>query len=198
MSIHIISPQDWQSQSWKNGGGITYQLARCDDAAGMRWRVSIAEVALDGPFSQFAGINRIILLLQGQGFCLHGVGDAPQVLDTALQPFAFAGERTIHCQLIKGPVRDFNLMTRRADTQASLQLLSYSPTPHTLTLATDTLLFVAKGQAAIHYNGTDHWLETEHSLLLSNETGELQLSSGSADMRVLLLHLSSGSGSNPD
>ena len=92
MALQLISPDQWHTQAWKNGGGITHQLARSDDNAGMRWRVSIAEVASDGAFSRFEQTDRIIMLLQGKGFCLHGAEDQPIVLDKALLPFAFAGE----------------------------------------------------------------------------------------------------------
>ena len=55
MSSKITRPQDWQRQIWKNGQGTTNQLLIEEDAQGIIWRVSIAEVKQDGPFSIFAG-----------------------------------------------------------------------------------------------------------------------------------------------
>ncbi|MFT7399651.1 MAG: environmental stress-induced protein Ves, partial [Rheinheimera aquimaris] len=73
MTVNIITPQQWQTQRWQNGGGITHQLCRKDDEQGLLWRVSVAEVATDGPFSRFDNIDRVIMLLAGAGFSLMGV-----------------------------------------------------------------------------------------------------------------------------
>lgn len=177
MALQLISPNQWQTQAWKNGGGITHQLARSDDNAGMRWRVSIAEVASDGPFSRFEQTDRIIMLLQGNGFCLHGAAEQAVVLDKDLVPFAFAGETEIDCILIDGPVRDFNLMTRRADVKASLQVLSVTE-PSSLTLANESLLYLASGQLHVSFKEQSYQLDAGQSLLCIAEAGELQIKAG--------------------
>lgn len=177
MALQLISPKQWQTQAWKNGGGITHQLARSDDDIGMRWRVSIAEVASDGAFSRFEQIDRIIILLQGKGFCLHGAEDQPVVLDKALEPFAFAGETAISCTLIDGPVRDFNLMTRRSDIKAGLQVLSVTE-PLSLQLANESLLYLASGQLQLGFKDQSYQLEAGQSLLCTDEAGELQINAG--------------------
>lgn len=55
---------------WKNGGGMTRELV-CQppdaDMDSFDWRVSIAHIASDGPFSSFSGVDRIITLLSGGG-----------------------------------------------------------------------------------------------------------------------------------
>ena len=186
MSIQIITPQQWQTQRWRNGGGITHQLCRHDDAHGMLWRVSVAEVASDGSFSRFDNTDRIIMLLNGAGFSLHGVGANPQVLDKPLGPFAFAGEMPIHCSLINGAVRDFNLMTRRHALTAALEVLTLNSDAQVLPMGGQTILFVVKGQVDAAYNGQNYCLDTEHSLLLSNESGTLQLSAGSSAKVVFI------------
>lgn len=186
MSIQIISPAQWQTQRWQNGGGITHQLCRQDDELGMLWRVSVAEVACDGPFSRFDNIDRVIMLLDGAGFSLQGVGANPQVLNKSLEPFAFAGEAPIHCSLIDGAVRDFNLMTRRGALTASLEVLRLNSEAQILPLGEQTLVFVAKGEVEAAVNGKHFRLETEHSVLLSNESGTLQLSAISAATVVFI------------
>ena len=98
---------------WKNGGGITHELWRTPRRApDFDLRISIAEVAANGPFSCFPGIDRIITLLSGGGFRLVG-GAVDQVVSTIGQPFAFGGEVPLTCTLLGGPVRDFNVMIRR-------------------------------------------------------------------------------------
>jgi environmental stress-induced protein Ves len=177
MSIEVITPAQWQTQRWQNGGGITHQLCRQDDANGMLWRLSIAEVASDGPFSCFDNIDRIILLLTGEGFSLHGVGANPQVLDAPLKPYYFAGETAIHCTLLKGAVRDFNLMTRRDKVQAELQVLTIGSAVQTLPLSPQTLIYIASGSINAVLGAKHITLQAQHTLSLSNETGNVQLSS---------------------
>jgi uncharacterized protein len=176
MSIELITPAQWQTQRWQNGGGITHQLCRQDDKHGMLWRLSIAEVASDGPFSRFDNIDRIILLLTGAGFSLHGVGAKPQVLDVPLMPFAFAGETPIHCTLLNGTVRDFNLMTRRGAVQAQLQVLTVSAANQELTLSAHTLLYVASGNLDVVLGTQQIALAAQHTLSLRNERGSMMLS----------------------
>lgn len=184
MALQLISPKQWQTQVWKNGGGITHQLARSDDDIGMRWRVSIAEVASDGPFSRFEQTDRIIMLLQGEGFCLHGAAEHTVVLDTKLQPFAFAGETAIDCTLINGPVRDFNLMTRRTDVKPSLQVLSVTE-PLSLVLAQESLVYLASGQLQLSFKEQSYQLDAGQSLLCTDEVGELQMKAGAEPCQLV-------------
>lgn len=99
---------------WKNGGGTTREVVRVPETGDLEWRLSVAEVAADGPFSVFEGIDRILVLLSGAGMDLHF--DAPRHVER-LRPLrdvkAFAGEAAVHAQLVDGPTTDLNLMWRR-------------------------------------------------------------------------------------
>lgn len=112
---------------WKNGGGVTRELACFPAGAGFDdflWRVSIADVHQSGPFSRFPGIDRVILLLDGGGMVLRG--DAGEhALTTALAPHAFPGEAQIEAELVS-PSRDFNLMLRRGRAQGAVSVLRES------------------------------------------------------------------------
>ncbi|WP_240221229.1 HutD family protein [Rheinheimera hassiensis] len=189
MSIEVIMPAQWQTQRWQNGGGITHQLCRQDNGQGLLWRLSIAEVASDGPFSRFDNIDRIILLLDGAGFSLHGVGDKPQVLDAPLKPYSFAGETAIHCTLLDGAVRDFNLMTRRNTLQAELQVLTIGSAVQTLPLSPQTLVYIASGSVNAELGAKQITLEAQHTLSLSNEAGTVQLSSND-NAQVIIIGMS--------
>jgi len=101
---------------WKNGGGSTRQLliappgATIDD---FDYRISIASVASDGPFSHFPGIDRTLLLLEGSDLLLEREDGNVLRLDCHCAPLRFAGEEKIYSQLESGPLTDFNVMTRR-------------------------------------------------------------------------------------
>jgi environmental stress-induced protein Ves len=103
---------------WKNGGGRTREVAIAEDGlGGFRWRVSVAEVDRDGPFSLFPGVDRTLWLLGGAGMDLS-VDDATVRLVVAYRPFEFAGEARVTATLIDGPTQDLNLMVRRDRARA--------------------------------------------------------------------------------
>ncbi|MDH6592215.1 environmental stress-induced protein Ves [Variovorax sp. TBS-050B] len=128
---------------WKNGGGTTQEIASWPEGAGLDafgWRASIATIAQPGPFSVFAGIDRQIMLLEGDGVRLftHD-GRIDHRLDAPHRPFAFSGDEAIDCTLLGGASADFNIMTRRGQWRAELQVLEaaacIAPAPHGLLLA---------------------------------------------------------------
>src|SRR5687768_10431330 len=81
---------------WKNGGGVTREIAAHPPGASLadfEWRMSIAEVAGDGAFSRFEGVDRCIALLDGAGMQLRSSdGTVDKRLDQPLAPFFFDGE----------------------------------------------------------------------------------------------------------
>lgn len=119
------------SMPWKNGGGVTREIACVPGGADLErfdWRISIAQVAADGPFSAFPGVDRTITLLEGAGMRLFTPeGAVDQRLDQALQPWSFAGEWPIHSTLLGGECHDFNVMTRRSRCRARVTCLTGSP-----------------------------------------------------------------------
>jgi uncharacterized protein len=108
---------------WANGGGSTREVIAMPEVrpngpqdnaspARWRWRLSIADVDTDGPFSVLPGVQRTIAMLHGDGFVLN-VGDREPVrIDAAFQPFRFDGAESTSCELIGGGVLDLNLMER--------------------------------------------------------------------------------------
>ena len=100
---------------WKNGGGITHELAVFPEGADFgtfQWRLSVAEVSAEGMFSAFPGVDRSLTLLQGDGMTLD-LGEGAVTLTPGSPPLAFPGEARVVSRLPGGPVLDFNVMTRR-------------------------------------------------------------------------------------
>lgn len=99
---------------WKNGGGVTRELARVPSDSDVDWRLSVADVSVDGPFSSFPGIDRILVLLSGAGMDLHFVDDRHvERLRPVRDVKSFPGEASVHATLVDGPTTDLNLMWRR-------------------------------------------------------------------------------------
>jgi environmental stress-induced protein Ves len=90
---HLLAPADYRRMPWKNGGGHTLEVATHPagaDVASFEWRVSVADITRDGPFSTFPGIDRTLVLLAGRGMRLAGGGD-PLELRAPFEPVTFAG-----------------------------------------------------------------------------------------------------------
>ncbi len=134
------------AQPWKNGAGITREIALGPAGAAadeFGWRLSVAEVERDAPFSAFPGIDRCIVVLRGAGMELHDEAGAPVHSLRPLEPWTFAGEQALHARLPSGPCQDFNVMTRRGDWRAALQVIRHAAS---LERADVTLLLVAQGR----------------------------------------------------
>jgi hypothetical protein len=129
----IIRSADCPLQPWKNGMGRTREIAVHPAGAGgadFLWRVSIAEVDSAAPFSQFPGIDRSIVLLDGAGFSMMLDNTRTHALTTPFAPFAFPGEASVAVDLADGSTRDFNLMVRRARARGGIEVWRERGTRH--------------------------------------------------------------------
>ncbi len=121
----ILTPADYRPMPWKNGGGNTTEIATYPAGADLRsfdWRVSVADVAADGPFSRFPGVDRILVLLSGAGIRLSGAGHDAD-LRSPFEPYGFSGDDAVDGLLVAGPVRDFNLMVRRRRARGNVTVV---------------------------------------------------------------------------
>ncbi len=134
---------------WRNGLGTTAEVVAEPGPGGrFRFRLSIADVASSGPFSDFAGYERHILLLEGAGCTLFVEGREPCVLDRPLVPCTFDGGSAARCELHDGPVKDLNLMVDRASALGALDVLWLRAGEEAeLPAAATVLLHVAGGLA---------------------------------------------------
>jgi hypothetical protein len=111
MSWAVLRLQDVAPMPWRNGGGVTRELLAWPDAAQWSVRLSVADVASDGPFSRFDGVQRWFAVLSGAGVRLDVAG-ASHALTADDAPLQFDGALPVGCTLLGGPTVDFNLMTR--------------------------------------------------------------------------------------
>lgn len=120
MDITLIPANEYRRERWKNGLGWTREIFRSPADATWDWRISIAEVEKDGPFSSFPGVDRELVLLAGEGMRLVFDDGENVELSPPHDRVRFAGERALRAELISGPAQDFNLMWRRDQVDASL------------------------------------------------------------------------------
>jgi uncharacterized protein len=106
--MRILKSQNFLRMPWKNGGGMTHEIARLGDGDDFLWRLSIADVAVSGAFSLFPKHQRILTVFEGHGIALRGVDE--ELLALPLQPQRFSGATQIDGVLVDGPCRDFNVI----------------------------------------------------------------------------------------
>jgi uncharacterized protein len=113
--IRLLKAADRTAVPWKNGGGVTRDVIVSPAGATMDtfdWRVSIAEIAGDGPFSRFPGIDRKLAVLKGK-VALTVEGTEATFLSPDTAALDFHGESAVTGRLVDGPSTDLNVMTRR-------------------------------------------------------------------------------------
>ena len=122
----IYSPQSFQTLPWRNGLGSTVELLAetPNKNEDFSWRLSIASVANDGPFSDFSGYDRTLLLLEGSGITLNKPNGIFKVLNSSLDYANFKGEDLIDATLHNGPIKDFNIMTLRSICTSSVTAIN--------------------------------------------------------------------------
>ena len=134
---------------WKNGGGATTEIAVFPTGAGFDefdWRVSLATITEDGPFSQFPGIDRSLALVDGDGVLLD-FGDERVVLSPSEPLVEFAGEDVVHATVNGQPTLDFNVMTRRGRCRHRLEPFLVRGTTELARRSGSTLVFLADGES---------------------------------------------------
>ena len=114
--IQLLRAGDHRRMPWRNGGGETLEIviappgATADD---FDWRVSMATVATDGPFSSFPGVDRTLVVLEGDGMIL-AIAERPAIeVRAGDPPLAFPADAATMATLSARAITDLNVMTRR-------------------------------------------------------------------------------------
>lgn len=161
-------------EPWKNGGGVTRTLSVDAAQQPPRWRVSVADIDRDGPYSRFPGYDRVSVVLTGGGVELVAEGaDVADVADAeriTLAPgvaTAFAGDAGFQSRLLNGPVRVLNLFVLRGAAVASV-------------------LCVGGGQSAVQAGGLAQASATTHTLRIVVAAQAGRLNQAAADAGVAL------------
>jgi hypothetical protein len=140
--IKIIRRSSFTALPWKNGGGITHEAIRVPPTGNaFLWRLSVAQIDSSGPFSDFAGYDRNMVLLRGRGIALEFGGGKQCVLRGVGDSVEFDGGMPTRCELLDGPCVDLNLMVSKSlRTAARIERISES-TPVAAIRGETTLIF---------------------------------------------------------
>jgi environmental stress-induced protein Ves len=150
--MRVIHAADCRRMPWKNGGGETVEIAISPVGAGLEdfdWRLSMARVEGDGPFSLFTGVDRTLAILEGEGIFLNVEGRIPFGLSRHSDPLSFPADVPTRAALIAGPITDLNMMTRRGKVVHSMRRLTVKGMFDVASTAGELLLVCSSGNFRI-------------------------------------------------
>ncbi|MDX8528681.1 HutD family protein [Mesorhizobium sp. MSK_1335] len=175
--MQILRAAGYRVMPWKNGGGTTTEIAVSPDGAGLDdfdWRISMARVETSGPFSSFAGIDRTLSVLEGEGIMLDIAGQPAARLTAASAPLAFPGDVPTSAALINGPITDLNVMTRRGRMMHKVERRPLSGEIR-LKPNADTTLVLAVDDGVTLFTHDSSNLGPLDTLILDRDSPELRL-----------------------
>lgn len=182
--MRILRADQHKRMPWKNGGGETVEIAVFPEGAGLDdfdWRVSMARVDGDGPFSSFPGIDRTLAILEGSGMVLDIKGRDPVPLTLETAPYPFPADLPTSATLIGGTVIDFNVMSRRGkvahEVTRHTEPVSTQPGTMRLVLCSEGSIDIAAAGERISLGRRDAAIlaPTDAVRLLPSDEGEFYL-----------------------
>ncbi len=186
MTGRVLRPSDYVSMPWKNGGGTTTEIWKAASPDGaVLWRLSIADVASDGPFSEFPGIDRWIMVIDGKGMELTVGGQVHRMADP-FAPFAFSGDAKTGCRLLAGPIRDFNLMVARSYGSGALRVSHLAPGASQPFAENIAAFHVLRGEIEVE-SGTVHTLSAGDSWIAGSYGGATARALAPAILAVIVI-----------
>jgi len=113
LKYRIIPSVEFKTVPWKNGKGITKELFVKHEKGRSEFvfRLSIAAVTENGPFSVFSGYNRVLMMLEGNGIRLEHSDGSINEIKSYSEMAIFSGDLKTEAVLKEGPIKDFNVMT---------------------------------------------------------------------------------------
>jgi uncharacterized protein len=159
MQSRLVPKAAFRAMPWRNGGGTTWEIAqgRFGAGEGWQWRLSLAEIATDGPFSVFPHIDRVLTVIDGAGVALRLDGVPPRVLRQG-EDISFPGEAAVDCALLAGPTRDLNLMVDRRAARFRLGAPMVMPMGAVAVVYAFGDAVVISGQERVSVAAGDAWM----------------------------------------
>lgn len=177
MPLIALLAHRYEHQAWRNGGGSTREVWREGEAPD--WRVSLARIETDGPFSNFAGYRRELMYQRGGGLRLHTEDVGATHLESPYSLCRFEGAANTRAECIDGPCEVINLMFRPEAVEARLLARPLLGSMLFFPRAGERwLLHLASGQARVREAGLDIALAQGDSALLLGEGGRVLLEGG--------------------
>lgn len=126
--VTLLKPADFKAMPWKNGRGITAEIAvepagATIESESLLWRLSHAKISESGEFSSFPGFDRFLTLTHGKEITLAG---AEKIRLRLGDVHHFSGDQSVSAELIAGEVSDLGLLYRRGKVKAEMSVLDFT------------------------------------------------------------------------
>ena len=172
--ITALDPSTYGRTPWKNGGGVVIDIAGetrsgAASAAGWDatlWRFGRTTIPVGAPFSDLAGFDRLLMVVEGRGLVLCTPTEEIDVREPFV-PVRFAGETRIVSRLEAGPVDVVNLIADRAHATIELVRLAHENSK-TLTPGRH-VIYAAAGACTLRCNGERRVLDAGHALQVEGD-----------------------------
>ena len=187
--MRILKVDDYRRMPWRNGRGETAEVAIGPTGATLDdfdWRVSMARIESDGPFSIFPDTDRTLAVLRGGGLQLSITGSELVELTCDSDPLAFRGDLAADATLIRGSVTDLNVMTHRTRSDHFVRRLRVEESVELAVNASVALLVCAHAAVRVEVNSQTACLATLDTLLLEEAPVTLRLSGDSPAVVYLI------------
>lgn len=188
MAMLHLKPRDYLAMPWKDGGGVTEQIAIEPPGAtlanGFLWRLSMARVERSGLFSRFEGHERTLLLLEG-ALDLDFGGHGRVALEEPSRPVAFSGDWDARATVIRGPVRDLGVISDRARVRQDACVITPGAEPVPIPPSSTLWIIALVGRCLLSPQGAA--LDPLDAARLDDEATEAR--GLSPDAKILLVRL---------
>ena len=151
--VSLIRPNDRKKMPWKNGRGVTEEIAiepndsKVEDSVFL-WRLSSAEITEVSPFSKFSGYDRLLTIIEGKGLELN-LGLEEKLLQEG-KVLRFSGDIEVNAEPVNGKIKDLNLIFRRGMVKAQMTHVPFGGKPRSFELHANTIfLFAQSGKFKI-------------------------------------------------
>ncbi len=185
IGIVRLEPSSYRHTPWKNGGGVTVDIAaEYEDGAepggwdGVLWRLGRTRIETPGPFSDLPRLDRILTVIDGHGLTLRA--ENGMVLDARRRftPVAFPGEWPIASELASGPVGVVNLMGDRRRVRIGLEIVREGSRGR---LAADLAVIYGPAPCSVVLDGEHLDVRADEALLVSGmAAADIAAGSGTA------------------
>jgi environmental stress-induced protein Ves len=124
----MIDPGAFQPVKWKNGKGISLEIAVEPAGASahgenLLWRLALARMSEAAPFSPYPGFSRFLSLTEGSELLLERAGG--KILLRPGDIYHLEGEEEVS-GLPQGTVADLGLIYRRGQVKAQMEALDFA------------------------------------------------------------------------
>ena len=175
---------------WKNGAGSTTEIAVFPQDAGFTdfdWRVSLATIGADGPFSVFPGVDRTLALVEGHGVTLDIDGE-PALVSAADPVVSFEGDARVSAKLNRGTTTDFNAMTRTDRCYHSFGRRRLDGPSTFVARAPVTVLFLAEGESLELSSEDERIAMVRYDAMLLDQGTVWKLDAGQGTIFIVDIH----------